>query len=343
MSTDSRAKSLHVATINSRILARWLTKELGISRYHDNNRIPKCVLESTVEVVKSFIRGYTLDGYVASGKNIVAICTTVSKTMSKDLLTVLYNLGYDAALQSKAGRPYFFSETNKGFGKDQYQVVIPPAQAARFVADIGFMENRKNEIVLTFTRVSRRALSGHKANALPAACLAFLVAKYPNKLKGNEKLRSILKAKSLLVTVGVIKQHFENELETQHLLNDSNFRFTPVESVEDLSDPTHTYDITVDVSHEYVANSVVVHNTLKYDPSKVDYNHFVEMMVKYQSKVRCCSVMPFVDTTAYEYQPEEPFGTVGRFFQVVSQIKDSANLEDIDMEHLRCSGGACPL
>jgi hypothetical protein len=83
--------------------------------------------------------------------------------------------------------------------------------------------------------------------------------------------------------------------------------------------------------------------TLKYDPKKVSYQQFVQMMVKYQSQVRCCSVMPFVDMTAYEYQPEEPFRNVGHFLEVLNQITDLDELQDIDMEHLRCSTGACPL
>lgn len=83
--------------------------------------------------------------------------------------------------------------------------------------------------------------------------------------------------------------------------------------------------------------------TLKYDPSKVSYEDFCQMMLKYQSKIRCCSVMPFVDMTAYEYQPEEPFKSNDHFFEVLSQIRDSEMLQDIDFEHLQCAGGACPI
>lgn len=83
--------------------------------------------------------------------------------------------------------------------------------------------------------------------------------------------------------------------------------------------------------------------TLKYDPAKVSYEEFANMMMEHQSQIRCCSVMPFVDTTAYEYQPEEPFKSVGHFRYVIGQITDVEMLEDIDMEHLSCNSGACPL
>jgi hypothetical protein len=49
--------------------------------------------------------------------------------------------------------------------------------------------------------------------------------------------------------------------------------------------------------------------TLKYKPDLVDFEHFKKMILKYQSQLRCCSVMPqegcFV---SYEYQPEQSIG-----------------------------------
>lgn len=83
--------------------------------------------------------------------------------------------------------------------------------------------------------------------------------------------------------------------------------------------------------------------TLKYDPAKVSYEKFAEMMMNHQSQIRCCAVMPMVDVTAYEYQPEEPFTSAKHFMQVIGNITDLEMLEDIDMEHLSCSNGACPI
>lgn len=83
--------------------------------------------------------------------------------------------------------------------------------------------------------------------------------------------------------------------------------------------------------------------TLKYDPAKVSYKDFIRMMVKYQSRIRCCSVMPATDTSAYEYLPEQPFKSVGHFQSIIEAITDPEALEDIDMEHLQCQSGACPI
>jgi adenosylcobalamin-dependent ribonucleoside-triphosphate reductase len=82
--------------------------------------------------------------------------------------------------------------------------------------------------------------------------------------------------------------------------------------------------------------------TLKYVADKVSFEDFAEMITKYQSQVRCCSVMPQGDATAYEYQPEEPV-TIDEFIRIAENIKDSTLIEDIDLESLKCASGACPI
>lgn len=81
--------------------------------------------------------------------------------------------------------------------------------------------------------------------------------------------------------------------------------------------------------------------TLKYDPSKVAYIDFKNTVQRNQRRVRCCSVMPQIDTTAFEYQPEEAV-TIAVFEAVRQTIRD-AMVEDIGKEHVKCEGGACPV
>lgn len=82
--------------------------------------------------------------------------------------------------------------------------------------------------------------------------------------------------------------------------------------------------------------------TLKYNPEKYTYEEFKKLITENQATVRCCSVMPQVDATAYEYQPEEPISNA-KFVAIVDGIKDSDMTEDIDLEHLRCESGVCPI
>ena len=87
--------------------------------------------------------------------------------------------------------------------------------------------------------------------------------------------------------------------------------------------------------------------TLKYNPKNISYQNFVETLLEGQSSIRCCSVMPQTETSAYEYQPEEMM-TTSRYQQIVREIeRSSQNLteakEDVSFEHVDCGSGACPI
>lgn len=81
--------------------------------------------------------------------------------------------------------------------------------------------------------------------------------------------------------------------------------------------------------------------TLKYVPESVSYSEFKEMLLKYQSKIRCCSVMPQEDAVAFEYQPEQQI-TKAQYEQISRSIKGTVK-EDIDKVHVDCANGACPV
>ena len=85
--------------------------------------------------------------------------------------------------------------------------------------------------------------------------------------------------------------------------------------------------------------------TLKYEPKTVGYDEFRSILLEWQPKVRCCSVMPNVDSegSSYEYLPEEPVTKAD--FQRISQAitKVAGVVEDIGMEHVECGVGGCPV
>lgn len=83
--------------------------------------------------------------------------------------------------------------------------------------------------------------------------------------------------------------------------------------------------------------------TLKYDPEVVSFKEFSKMLAQYQPQIKTCSVMPQIETTAYEYQPEEAV-TISQFMKVITEIADQDEvMEDISLDHLKCDSGACPI
>lgn len=82
--------------------------------------------------------------------------------------------------------------------------------------------------------------------------------------------------------------------------------------------------------------------TLKYNPDVVSLAEFREMLVKHQSDIRCCSVMPQVDATIYEYQPEQQISHE-QFLALMDMIEVGSVAEDIGFESIECTSGACPV
>jgi len=335
---DSRGKNLRNLTVNCRSLMRWLA-DLGVAKNHSENAAPDCILQSPTDVQRAFIKGYTLDGYVAVKSGWVYSCTTTSETMARDIAGILWGLGLDAQIHWKAGRVYKFADDNMGIGLDQWQVSLGCQDSVRLVSEIGFVETHKGTTALASNagKVERH----HKRNSVWAAPFQDFYRANKAAFTGNrETLRSAMKMLSGRLSMGLVRREFGDQEFCSHLL-DPNLRFTRV--VEKASDGEHhTYDITVDVSHEYVANGVVVHNTLKYDPAVVGYAEFRDMLIKHQALIRCCSVLPVADTSAYEYVPEQALSKV-EYEKLARAVVDAAPSEQVDFAHVDCGGGACPV
>jgi adenosylcobalamin-dependent ribonucleoside-triphosphate reductase len=81
--------------------------------------------------------------------------------------------------------------------------------------------------------------------------------------------------------------------------------------------------------------------TLKYDNKKVSHDEYLDIILKWQPKVRCCAVMPFTDESAYAYLPEEKI-TEEKYYELMALI-DPKTTEEYSEEELMCDGGACPI
>lgn len=81
--------------------------------------------------------------------------------------------------------------------------------------------------------------------------------------------------------------------------------------------------------------------TLKYDPAVVSEEEYQALVLEHVPSVRAVSVMPQIDNTAYEYQPEEPISRA-EYDRLMGVIEQAAR-EDIGSEHLGCATGACPI
>ena len=71
---------------------------------------------------------------------------------------------------------------------------------------------------------------------------------------------------------------------------------------------------------------------------------FRAIVLANQPRIRCCAVLPSRPDheLGYEYLPEEEVAEA-RFTEIVADIRDPALHEMIDLAHLQCAGGGCPI
>ena len=84
--------------------------------------------------------------------------------------------------------------------------------------------------------------------------------------------------------------------------------------------------------------------TLKIFTNRHDLPAFRDMVLANQPGVRCCAVLPSRPDheLGYEYLPEEET-SLERFAELLAGISDPALHEAIDLAHLACAAGVCPI
>jgi hypothetical protein len=86
--------------------------------------------------------------------------------------------------------------------------------------------------------------------------------------------------------------------------------------------------------------------TLKYDAENVSYQQFMDAILEWQPKVRCCAVMPQSDwresKKIYGYVPEQPI-TKAEYEELMSRIATPVEREGYDDSALACESGVCPI
>tara|TARA_R110000851_G_C13102760_1_gene569355 strand:- start:88699 stop:91119 length:2421 start_codon:yes stop_codon:yes gene_type:complete len=83
--------------------------------------------------------------------------------------------------------------------------------------------------------------------------------------------------------------------------------------------------------------------TLKYKPDELSYDEFRETLIAGQASIRCCSVMPQTEASAYEYQPEEMVSKHDYEVIRAAIAKEDEMQEDIGAEHVDCGTSGCPV
>ena len=367
--------------MNSIYIGKWLEANGIKKEYSIEIEIPLLIRKSPISVIEAFIDGYrTADGCISKDHGTVSYCTT-SRTWAEQLVTILRMIGRDAKLRempptdSSYGTRmrYWVSERKGRLASHRYikkyikeawgildnidkqhmhvDVVVGIEDSECLTYDIEVSDNH-NYVANSYISHNTTSKLFGLTEGVHLSSMAFYIrwVQFRNGDPLIEEYKEAgypvkeLKSYNDTTVIGfptaptISKIGMGDELVTA---GDA----TPEEQYQWLMLLEKFYLIGVDPNtmeplHDRGGQ---ISYTLKYKPSKVSYETFVDMMKEYQPKIKCCSVMPQTeDTSVYEYLPEEPISEA-RYNELMENIHNTTVSEDIGQEHVECEGGACPI
>ncbi|MSO42134.1 MAG: hypothetical protein EXQ70_09645 [Solirubrobacterales bacterium] len=245
--------------ISSKTLVEFMD-HLGCGDRAANKRIPDAVLGSPRSMVLDFLAGLSLDSYLPSSIAKWAICLD-SKGLLDDLQAVLTNLGI---VHSR------ITKWNAEYDKSFDEVYAHGRHAQRLAGMLAFAEHHKRVRAL---ELIAQDLGCSQAGVVPGIDGWDLYQRLPRgttgrsgRGTGHSREFSHLKdprtqhvsRDSLERVATVLGVELDEWMET---VLDQNLHFSPVESVADAG-MREVYDVSVPVTHAFVGNGVVNHNTV---------------------------------------------------------------------------------
>ncbi len=234
---------------------------LGSGERASNKRIPDAVMRSPKAMVLRFLEGLCLDAYITtSGMAKWAICLD-SGGMLDDLQAILTNLGVVHSRITKAAPLY-----DKTFD----EVYTAGREAQKLTAMLSFVEPHK---AARAAELATREFAQSTADVVPGITGPDLYGLIPRGSSGRTG-KGTGKAVAFSDLIDPRTQHVSREslarvavLDSVELpdwldvILDRNLHFSPVISNEDAG-IREVYDISVPVTHAFVANGIVNHNTV---------------------------------------------------------------------------------
>ncbi|HVA29238.1 MAG TPA: LAGLIDADG family homing endonuclease, partial [Candidatus Baltobacteraceae bacterium] len=232
------------------------------------------VLRSPREHVLAFLSGLFLDAYVTtSGMSKWAICLD-SPALLDDLQAVLTNLGI---VHSRIGT------LNKQNGKTYGEVYASGRQAQKLLSLVAFPEPVK---LARAWGVLTKTFAQSTADVVPGISGSELYQMIPSG-RSQDTFRHLLDTRTNRVSWETLRR-LNEQIELPGWLDEivnRNLHFSPVENVSDAGE-REVYDVSVPVTHAFVGNGIVNHNTINFPQTatitevKDAYRYSWERMIK---------------------------------------------------------------
>jgi replicative DNA helicase len=251
-------------------VAAWL-EDLGVFglRSHEK-RVPDAVFEQPADAVGRFLRHiWATDGcvWVSPTRHAIYYATS-SETLARDVQSLLLRIGITGVLR----------EVPQRGGKAQFHVRVTGApDSKRFVERVGAVGSRRTKALVTLAHRIGATLANTNRDVIPRSVWQTLVipAMQRSGISGRgltERMgiayggtslhgRNLGRERAALVAEIVGSEELSR-------LSSSDVYWDRVESIEPDGE-AEVFDLTVDRLHNFVAEDVVVHNSIEQDADLV--------------------------------------------------------------------------
>jgi len=257
---------------SSKIVAHIL-KKLGIPPSPKSSKLDMTpiLLSLPNEVLAGFIRGlFDCDGCVVirrNGSSIVELDTT-SKNLAKKLQLALLRFGIIAHLKRRDVK----GKTNVINGKDvvsrhdRYSLVIYGENIEKFAKYIGF-GNPEKAMKLQKLLARRCKKSNPNLDVIPGVgeIINEIKKTYGISIKGFNSKRKNISRYKLREIVEILRNSCDGDerIKLLEFLANSDILWERIKNLEIIDSPfDFVYDLTVENTHSFIANGIVVHNTV---------------------------------------------------------------------------------
>ncbi len=269
--TSHTGKSALESYLLSIELVRWLESvESTFLQKSAGKRIPEVINKSPNFVLKEFLRAlFECEGSVNCNKSAIEI-SSASKNLISDLKIALLRF---EIVSFQARKEKYAANTVLKQRRPYYELQIYGEQAATFAREIGFMSARKTELLL------KAITKKHNTNTdvIPQVGKLLKILRTNNLLLQRElglprgtylhyELGDRQPSRdSLQKIVAVLKEKIRESTLALSLLEEishADIFWDKIKHIEKVvSDVPFVYDLQVEEVHNYLANSIIVHNS----------------------------------------------------------------------------------
>jgi intein/homing endonuclease len=255
-------------TINSSYIKSFLNY-LGVNNeLSAGKEVPWCIMQSPKEIVTEYLKTcFECEGSI-SNRSIEFM--TASEKMSKQIHSLLLNFGIISSRRVK----YCMATNGKRIKRPYYRIIISGHNIDKFYKQIGFISERKNELLYKNIGKKRNTNNdiipfineeikkfhkqykcehhkGRWAKHLGKEIVGHIIWRYINALVFNN-IKNVSYDKLILLNTKLKNKKFEDILK-------NNFYYDYIKKIE--YGKNQVYDLEIPIHHNFTSNGFISHNS----------------------------------------------------------------------------------